>query len=205
MGGNYLLVPQPLRRPRGSARVAIALGPLSAHPPRRRALARAAVVCCAAVALFAVVLWPSRSFAAIVPACEADFASRVAAPAAEQADQTESSCDAQAADDDIDNSRAAPMCDARGASAVAPPRIHGVSDQRFERHRPCDEGESLRTAVRPGRGDPPAPPPDALAERAILPALELPARPAEARLLDPLARTDGPRAGVRDDVYHPPR
>lgn len=168
---------------------------------RPRALVRTLAVCSAALVLFAVVLWPSRSFAAIVPACEADFVSRVAAPAAEQA---EWSCEGGAGDD-IDNSWFAPMCDAHGASAVAPPRIRDVADIRFERHQPCDGGETLRAAVSPYRGDPPAQAPDMLVERAVMPSLELLGPAGEARLIDPLARTDGPRAGVRSDVFHPPR
>lgn len=176
------------------------LAPLPRSSPRSRALVRAVAVCSAAVALFAVVLWPSRSFAAIVPACEADFASRVVAPALED---TGTSCDPGA--DDIDNSRVAPMCDARGASAIAPPRIRNVSDVRFERHRPCEGTETLRAAISPAPNDAPVQPPDAIVDRAVMPALELIATTAEERLIDPLARTDGPRAGVRSDVYKPPR
>ena len=162
-------------------------------------------VCSAAVALFTVVLWPSRSFAAIVPACEADFVSQMAA-LQEEAETPEGSCDAGAAGaDDIDNSRVAPMCDARGASAIAPPRIRNVNDVRFERQRPCEGGETVRAAVSPNRGDPPVHTPDAVVERAVMPSLELFVPAGEAQEIDPLARTDGPRAGVRSDVYHPPR
>lgn len=150
------------------------------------------------MALFAVVLWPSRSFAAIVPACEADFASTVAL------EPLDTSCD-DGHDDDIDNSRVAPMCDARGASAIAPPRIRSVPDVRFEQHRPCQQGESVQSAVRSDRGDPPAPPPDALPDPAVLPVVELLAPSSEAQEIDPLAGPGGPRAGIRGDVYHPPR
>jgi hypothetical protein len=183
---------------------AITLGRPTHRSPSARPLPRVAVaVCAAAVALFAVVLWPSRSFAAIVPACEADFASNVAAPALEKV-RTE--CDGDAArGDDIDNSRVAPMCDASGASAIAPPRIRNVSDVRLERHRPCEGGESLRAAVSPGRGDPPAHAPDAIVDRAMMPSPEVLSPAGQPRLIDPLARTDGPRAGVRTAVYHPPR
>ena len=182
------------------------MGETTRRRPRARALLRASVVVCVAVvALFAIVLWPSRSFAAIVPACEADFASSVAPPALETERALSDACDGDPWGDDIDNSRVAPICDARGASAVAPPRIRGVSDLRFERHRPCEGGEGLQQAVSPGRGDPPAQAPDAVTDRAVMPSIELLAPALEPRLLDHLARAGGPRAGVRFDIYHPPR
>jgi hypothetical protein len=180
------------------------VGLQSGSKRRRRALVSACIrllaVCSAAVVLFAVVLWPSRSFAAIVPACEADFVSS-AAPSSDG--EAEPSCD-RGSDDDIDNSRLAPMCDARGASAIAPPHVRNIRDVRFDRHRPCKGGETLR-AVSPGQSDPPTQATDAIVERAVIPSLDVLVPAGEARLLDPLARADGPRAGVRRDVYHPPR
>ena len=159
-------------------------------------------VCAALAALVTVTLWPSWSFAAILPACENDEAWSIA-PAAEPA--VEASCEDALAGDDIDNSRAAPICDVRGASAVAPPRIRRVADVRFERSRDCDHKDSLRAAVSPGRGDPPAQAPDTLAERVVLPTVDVVGPPAESHLIVPLAPADGPREGVRHDVYHPPR
>ncbi len=157
----------------------------------------------AALALFAVVLWPSVSFAAIIPACENDFESRVAVTA--QADGQEASCDPGARGDDIDNSRVAPICDLRGASSIAPPRLHGVSDLQFDRGRPCEGTDTFKTAVDSGRGDPPVTPPAVTIEHAVLPSLE-PVGPAiEVRLIDLPVRTDGPRSGVRLSIYHPPR
>lgn len=160
--------------------------------------------CVALTALFVVLLWPSRSFAAIVPACENDFESRVAATGPQADPPQDSSCDSGARDD-IDNSRVAPICDLRGASAIAPPRLHGVSDVRFDRGRPCEGTDTLKTAVEPHRGDAPVSPPEATFEHAVLPSLE-PVGPAiEARLIDLPVRTDGPRTGVRFAIYHPPR
>lgn len=159
-------------------------------------------VCAALAALATVTLWPSWSFAAILPACEYDYAS-TAAPPADPA--PEASCEDVRDTDEIDNSRAAPICDSRGASAVAPPRIRGVPDIRFEGGRPCDTKDSLRAAVSPGRGDPPAQAPDTIVERVDLPTVDMVSPPAESRLIDPLAPADGPREGVRLDVYHPPR
>lgn len=149
--------------------------------------------------LLVIVLWPSRSFAAIVPACENDFVSRVVVPPPASDD----SCDPSA--DDIDNSRVAPICDARGASAVAPPRLRSVSDQRFDRNHGCDGAEAARAAVSPGRGDAPIQPPETTLDRAVLPTVELVGPAPQTSLLDPLAPTGGPRMGVRNVVYHPPR
>jgi hypothetical protein len=168
---------------------------------------RVLCLCVGALALFAVVLWPSRSFAAIVPACENDFESRMIGSAGSaNAETQDSSCDDTArAGDDIDNSRVAPMCDLRGASAIAPPRLHGVTDLRFDRGRPCEGADTLKTAVDSSRGDPPVSPPEATIEHAVLPSIE-PLGPAvEVRLLDLPVRTDGPRTGVRFAIFHPPR
>lgn len=152
--------------------------------------------------LLTIVLWPSQSFAAIIPACENDFVSRVVLPAAPPAD---GSCDPAANADDIDDSRAAPICDARGASAVAPPRLRGVSDMGLDRGHRCDAGETAREAVNPWRGDPPVKAPEALVDQAILTPLIVIASAAEVHLLDPLAPTGGPRMGIRNDIFHPPR
>lgn len=157
-------------------------------------------------AFFAIVLWPSRSFAAIVPACENDFVSRVVAPDSKvDAQQQDTSCDGDVRGDDIDNSRVAPICDLRGASAIAPPRLHGVSDVRLDRGRPCEGTDTFKTAVEPHRGDPPVAPPQAIVEHAVLPSLEPVGPVAEPRLIEFPARTDGPRTGVRSAIYHPPR
>lgn len=160
-------------------------------------------ICSAVAALLTIALWPTASYAAIIPACEADFASSVLpAPPV----PLEQSCDGSAdSGDEIDNTRAAPMCDARGASAIAPPRVRGVSEQRFERGTPCEGGETLRAAVSPYRGDPPARPFEVAAEPAILPSIVMLAPPRDATLIDPLAPAGGPRAGVRHGIYHPPR
>lgn len=163
---------------------------------------RVLAVCAAVTGLLTIVLWPSKSFAAIIPACENDFVTNIAPPAPPPAD---GSCESAAGDDDIDNSRVAPICDTRAASGIAPPRLRGVSDLGFDIGRDCDSGETVRAAVRPGRGESPTQPPDTTMDRAVLPALELIAPTTEATLIDPLAPTGGPRAGVHDDVYHPPR
>lgn len=163
---------------------------------------RAVAICASVAALLTITLWPSKSRAAIIPACENDVASQVLPPAHTHLDE---SCADADPSDDIDNSRAAPMCDVRGASVVAPPRLRGVSDLRFERGRPCDSGESLRAAVEPHRGDPPVSPSEAALDRAVLPSLDLPAATREARLIILPAPAGGPRAGVRRTIYHPPR
>ncbi len=169
-----------------------------------RAAPRILGLCVALTAFFAIVLWPSRSFAAIVPACENDFVSRIAAAPA-PADAQDTSCDGAARGDDIDNSRVAPICDLRGASAIAPPRLHGVSDVRFDRGRGCEGTDTFKTAVDSGRGDPPVSPPEATIEHVVLPSLEPVGGAVEERLIDLPVRTEGPRSGVRISIYHPPR
>ncbi|MBK8251109.1 MAG: hypothetical protein IPK82_00370 [Polyangiaceae bacterium] len=158
--------------------------------------------CLAVSALAVTVFWPSKSFAAIVQACESDFATRLAESVAGETRSDDCSSDDA---DDIDNSRAAPICDSRGISAVAPPRIRGVADVRLDRNKPCDSGESARQMVTSDRSDPPGHSPEALAERAILPEITLAPRTADERIIDPPAVTFGPAAGVRTDVFHPPR
>lgn len=191
-----------MRGPRGSDTVrSILLGPSRAGS-RSRAFDRTVVALCAAMtALVAVVLWPSTSFAAIVPACENDFASRMAAAQGEP----QESCAPPAEDDDVDNSRVAPMCDASGASSVAPPWVRAVSDQKLDKADPCRGSDALRTAVSPGRGDPPLQHSELTFERAVLPDLVLAEPGRDATMILSPARTDGPRAGIRHLVYHPPR
>ncbi len=158
-------------------------------------------------AFVAVWLFPSQSFAAILPACEADFETRTALPP----DAPMESCESAAnrgdgtRGDDIDNSRAAPICDAQGASAVAPPRIRGIADVRFERSRPCEAQDSARAAVQSQPNDPPVQSHEVTLERAVLPIIDVASRTAIVILLQPLAPTQGPREGVRGDIFHPPR
>lgn len=202
---------QSLRLRSRSSIVPITLGPAGrdrlhqrSSRSERRCLSGVLCTAVAALALFAVVLWPSKSFAAIVPACENDFESRMAAATA-QAEGQDTSCAPVAFGDDIDNSRVAPICDLRGASAIAPPRLHGVSDQRFDRGHACEGTDTFKTAVDSGRGDPPVSPPEATIEHVVLPSLEAVGPAVEVRLLDLPIRTDGPRMGVRLSIYHPPR
>lgn len=192
-----------LRKPKASGIVRFTLSPQSRAGSRPRVSTRALAVCAALAALVTLTLWPSLSFAAILPACENDYASHVAVPA--EAPEEDACEPAAARGDDIDNSRVAPICDSHGASAVAPPRIRGVPDIRFEASRTCPGSDELRTAVSPGRGDPPAQAPEATIERGILPILDVVGPPALVQLIDPLAPTGGPREGVRHGIYHPPR
>lgn len=194
-----------LRRAGASAIVLATLGPRPRAVRRARALSRSLAVCAALVTLAVMTLWPARGFAAILPACEGDFESQAAVPA-DAVPEDAGSCEVLAArGDDIDNSRVAPICDLSGASAIAPPRIRGVPDIRFERGRSCEGSEEARAAVSPSRGDPPAQPTDTTFERVILPSLDDLGPRGEPCLIDPLAPTSGPREGVRDSIYHPPR
>src|SRR5687768_5346882 len=81
-----------LRTPGPSGIVRVTLGPHSHARLRRRATTRSLAVCAALVALLAIALWPSRGFAAILPACESDNESRVA-PAAPEPEPVTGSCE----------------------------------------------------------------------------------------------------------------
>jgi hypothetical protein len=150
-------------------------------------------------------LLPQRAFAAIIPACEDDATSWM--PAAERPAppaQGEDPCESRLPSEEGDG-QAAPMCDPRGATALAPPRVHPIPDARIEAATPCD-APGLMPLVGPSRGDSgSAPSAWALAEHATLgePILLVPGFVTElpAFALEPGA----PRHGVVREIWHPPR
>jgi hypothetical protein len=159
-----------------------------------------------AVTAFFAVAWlaPSMARAAILPACENDAWS--AAPLAQPAQElVVDDCASVAAFEEEGDPQAAPMCDSRGASAVAPGRVHPMTDARIDAAVVCD-GKIFGPSLAPASGDHPS----ASAVWAVLdPAhlgqtfelrpvfsLELPVYPVE---------TGAPRAGFDRGVYHPPR
>ena len=150
-----------------------------------------------ACALFA--LAPGFARAAFVPMCEAD-------PIATMPPASACAMPSSVLREVLPSSSAAPLCDPRGASAIAPQRVLPVSDARLEGSRSCGDDE---TAFSVGPRSPE--PPDGANALAVVeigffgdaslrapmaPYVELPAFVAEARRA---------RRGERVDVFHPPR
>jgi hypothetical protein len=164
----------------------------------RHAVQRLWMFCAFALA----VCLPLRLEAAILQVCENDAVSL--API--EADfGFAPRCELMAgADDAAGDAGPAPLCDPRGASAVAPPRIHPIADARIEAAG-CGEGER-RPSVEPSSRDPvPAGDIGGSAHDALsVPDLALPPAPTEA-VLPAFFFEGGPRAGHRPGVYHPPR
>jgi hypothetical protein len=149
----------------------------------------------------AALLLPRTAHAALLPICEArtDWTT-IPAPA-------EPSCEVVTTVDEETGAttKAAPICDPRGASAIAPQRILPVEDSRLDAVKPCGGSDDQLVGLQPHQNDPPAAPawasvqahlPDALALMPPLPAAEVAwrVRPAGAS-----------RPGIHRKVYHPPR
>jgi hypothetical protein len=163
---------------------------------RSSAAARAFTARAIAAAAFALaVLLPLRASAAIVPACEPDVVTWM--PVA-----FETSCGSD--ENPIADGIAAPICDPDGASAVAPPRLLPIPDARIEAVPACDEA-SIGPMVGPRGNDHPAITSPAIIDHATLTGgLVVPPAPLLACVGAP-EPAGGPRAGVAEDVYHPPR
>lgn len=168
------------------------------------------------VALAAALLVPARARAAILPACElhigvtevagaADAAAAVAG--ADAADAIPSACRSALDERALDGeARFSPMCDARGASTEAPPRVHGIGDERIEAVPSCEHELSSPTALTSSpREMPSLHDGAALLDHAILPASLL-VPPAFSEVVpDFLSPRDEARPGERQGIYHPPR
>ncbi len=162
---------------------------------------RARSVVMAALAFALVALLPLAARATIIPVCADDELATVV-PAA-----PEPSCEVVTSIDDVTGETSvAPICDARGASAIAPPRILPIVDARIEAVPSCGSDGSSPALLLPHRGENPGPPPSFGADPAAMSTVLAVMDPrafdeAPGFLVDPGA----PRAGVRRDVYHPPR
>jgi hypothetical protein len=147
-----------------------------------------------------VLILPLRARAAIVPVCDDDR--MTPAPA-----QGEPSCAVVTSVDDVTGeTSAAPICDPRGASAVAPPRILPLTDARIDAVPGCD-GDELSPSIGPGSRSPlPAGELASAPQHAMLfPALVVPPASATVVLSPCTPVAGGPLAGVARGVYHPPR
>lgn len=168
-------------------------------------------------------LVPAIVRAALLPACEHDPSTRV--PVDWDAGSPElgaldvrgapDSCDLplgwsvklarEPRPDDLGDMRVPAMCDARGASAIAPPRIHTIGDARIE--AVGGTGTELGAPViGPGPKHSPfvgaAP---ALADHAVLDGtVQVPPPSSEPAAPFPPV-TGGPRCGVARGIDHPPR
>lgn len=159
--------------------------------------ARAIVRVATAFAFVLTLLLPLRAGATIVPVCEHD--AMTVAPVV-----LETPCDTNAADNEIADGNAAPICDPRGASAIAPLRLMPIPDARIEAAPACDTME-LSPSVGPSQGDHPTLINAALPHHAVLTADVLVRPASQTALVAPPEPEGGPRAGVAQDIYHPPR
>ncbi|WP_437737112.1 hypothetical protein [Sorangium sp. So ce1335] len=143
---------------------------------------------------------PLRAGAAIVPVCEEDRMTIVAPP-------DEPSCTVlTSVDDATGETRDAPICDPRGASSVAPPRTLPVADDRIDAAPGCDGGDPWPRVGPNSRHPVPASELASAPQQALLvPDLVLPASCAPVAHVSFLAPAGGPRPGVEQGVYHPPR
>ena len=165
------------------------------------------LVCLAFAAAFAA---PAVAHAALLPACEnLEFSGLLTAPEAAEAPQSPANggADDCSAEDQAADSKVAAMCDARGASAVAPGRIFPIGDARIDAVPNCNTEDGSGATVAPGESNdsPAASAAIALPEHAILvPVTVWPAFASELAPEYP-APSGGPAAGVRFAVDHPPR
>ncbi|WP_437909324.1 hypothetical protein WME95_16525 [Sorangium sp. So ce327] len=143
---------------------------------------------------------PLTARAAIVPVCEDDRMTIVAPP-------DEPSCTVlTSVDDATGETRYAPICDPRGASSVAPPRTLPITDARIDAAPGC-AGSDGGPMVGPNSRHPgPVSELSSAPQQALLlPDLVLPAPHASVSLSSFAAVSGGPRPGVAQGVYHPPR
>ena len=142
---------------------------------------------------------PLRAQAAIVQVCEDDVVSVVPPPA-------EPSCAVVTSVDGVTGeTSAAPICDPRGMSAIAPPRILPVADARIDAAPGCDSSEISPLAAPGSQDHTPVGPQASPALHAVLIPTLSPA-PAQPSLLLPTTPVEGgPRAGIERSIYHPPR
>ncbi len=160
-------------------------------------------------------LVPALARAALLPACEAhDLVTRMPVewllPSAPAPDSN--ATDACTADrrrgpapaEDLGDLRVPAMCDARGASAIAPQRIMPVSDARIEAASSCGADESSAIGLGP-KHSPSAGAPPALADHAVLDVAGL-VLPSSGELAPPyLPIAGGPLPAFARGIDHPPR
>lgn len=155
---------------------------------------------------------PRAAFAAFFPVCEARDAMSIL-PSGEARDEHEARDDRAACgdaakpvpgtNDDLGDTSVAAMCDVRGASVVAPPRIVPVHDARIEAARSCFTLKSA-PSFNPSPDDAPASPNAVAIEPvALVSSMRVPA--ADFIVLAFAVHHDGPREGFTPTFERPPR
>lgn len=177
----------------------------------QRRLVQALLVCIALAVTFVV---PLRARAAILPACEnrelitlapaLPIADTLAEPVVNAACATPQR-EPEGARGPAGDSNVAPICDPRGASMIAPPRIHPVNDDRIEAPPTCEVPSTSPMLLPSPRDASAIHVGAALAAHAILGSdTVVPQVLSELSPAYLLPRGED-RAGTERDVYHPPR
>jgi hypothetical protein len=167
---------------------------------------------------------PAIARAALIPACEAHdqltrmpvewLPASVSPSDAARGDASEAPTDtctavgaaSPAPAEDLGDVRVPGMCDARGASVVAPQRILAVDDARIEATPPCGSDQTASAASHGSRHPPSASAPPALADHAVIDSAGL-VLPASCELAPPYLPIagGGPLPGIVRGIDHPPR
>jgi hypothetical protein len=183
-----------------------------------RSFQRLVMLLAFAGALVVPLLFAATARAAMLPACEQhDAITRMPAEWMPSAEPTfvEDACtpaeghdgDRAKAADDLGDLKVAAMCDVRGASVIAPPRILSIADTRIEAVPNRAGDHSAQALLRPGRSShsPAGAGVPALADHAVIDGGAL-VRPASSEVGPPfMPVAGGPRCGVARGIDHPPR
>jgi hypothetical protein len=163
----------------------------------RRAAAQLAFL----LTLACVLLLPVRAQAALLPTCDAsELASTIVPP-----DEPTCTVVMRVVDQATGATTAAPICDPRGASAIAPPRILPVDDARIKATpAPCGEA-GLAPLSGPDARSAPHAAPAALADYALETSPPLVPPAPLTGTLERIAGNVRPLHGFVRDIEHPPR
>jgi hypothetical protein len=149
-------------------------------------------------------LMPALARAALVPVCDA----QAVASTLPRSPEPVCAVVVTTIDDETGETTVAPICDPRGASAIAPQRILPVSDASLEATPECGD-DSSATAVTSRSDDSPNRAQSFIAGEIGIPIhFEVPNLLRRAVMVVPAefaAEIGGPRAGIDRSVYHPPR
>jgi hypothetical protein len=175
----------------------------------QRRVVQSLLVCIALAVAFFV---PLRARAAILPACDNRELISLAPPPsplllladAPAEPAASAACSAPLLEPEGDT-KLAPMCDPRGASMVAPPRVHPVNDDRIEAAPSCELSISSPVIGPSPRSPSPSHVSLALPEHAMLDGSALVARAPSEPAPAYLPVRGEARAGIERGVYHPPR
>ncbi len=145
-------------------------------------------------------LLPRAAQAALVPTCDAaELASKITPP-----DEPSCTVVTRIVDQATGRTTAAPICDPRGASAVAPQRVLPVDDARIEATPSCGADQLAPLSGPDARGAPRALP-AGLAEHALPIAEPVVPNAPLSGVLDPFEVPSRPLTGFTRGIDHPPR